>query len=160
MKPGLGTRLRHLLDLLDGDVERLYRESGMDYRPRFTPIVRGLEELGPSTIKKLAAHCGLTHSAVSQTVTEMKRHNLLISSTGADARERVIALAAQAKRVLPRLHAQWQATAAAARDLDRELSSPLSEAIDEAIAALERRPFQGRIRKHLTGKTSAKAVRS
>lgn len=149
MKRGLGTQLRHLLELLDGDVEQLYREAGMNYRPRFTPIVRGLEELGPSTIKKLAEHSGFTHSAVSQTVSEMKQQKLLRSSPGKDARERVITLAPLAMRLMPSLRVQWAATTAAAEELNRELSTALSGLVEEAIAALKRRPFRERIRKHL-----------
>ena len=36
----LGTLLRTLIDALDGDVERAYAQAGLDFRPRFTPVVR------------------------------------------------------------------------------------------------------------------------
>ena len=42
MKPGLGTQLRHLLELLDGAVEEAYALAGMRYRPRYTPVMRAL----------------------------------------------------------------------------------------------------------------------
>ena len=48
---GLGTLLRRLLDLLDGDVQRAYDELGLDYRPRYTPVVVALLDLGPSSIR-------------------------------------------------------------------------------------------------------------
>ena len=44
MKPGLGTQLRHLIELLDGDVAQTYANAGLDYRPRFTPVMRVLQE--------------------------------------------------------------------------------------------------------------------
>jgi len=142
---GLGTRIRHLLDLLDGDLTRVYREAGLDYRPRYTPVIRALRELGPSSIAALAAHAGLTHSAVSQTVAEMKRRRLLRVTRGSDARARKISLSSSAEHLLPQLGALWAATAAAAATLDRELKTSLVAAVEEAIAALERQPFHTRI---------------
>jgi DNA-binding MarR family transcriptional regulator len=147
---GLGTRLRHLLDLLDGDVGAVYRETGLSgYRPRYTPVVRALLEQGPAPITAIAAYSGLTHSAVSQTVAEMRKRKLVTVAKGKDARVRTIALAPACKRLVPALEAQWDATNRAATLLDRELTAPLSVIVDEAIAAIERRPFRQRIRRHL-----------
>jgi DNA-binding MarR family transcriptional regulator len=147
---GLGTRLRHLLALLDGEVEQAYRDNAMPgYRPRYTPVVRALQELGPASIKAIAAHAGISHSAVSQTVAQMRRGGWVAARVAADARERTVTMTAALSQLLPRLEAQWRATAAAARTLDRELTRALSTAVDEAIAALQRRPFGARIRQHL-----------
>jgi DNA-binding MarR family transcriptional regulator len=144
-RSGLGTRIRHLLDLLDGDLTRVYREAGLDYRPRYTPVIRALHELGPSSIATLAAHAGLTHSAVSQTVAEMKRRRLLRVTRGSDARSRKVSLSPSAEHLLPQLGSLWAATAAAAATLDGELKTSLVAAVEEAITALEHRPFRTRI---------------
>jgi len=150
MKPGLGTRLRHLLELLDGDVALVYAESGLsDYRPRYTPVVRALEALGPASIKAIADHARISHSAVSQTVAQMRKAGLLITRTGSDAREREVAMSPSLQDHLPLLHAQWRATNSAAAALDAELSQALTAVIDEAISALERRSFRQRIARHL-----------
>lgn len=143
---GLGTLLRHLIELLDGDVERAYEELGLDYRPRFTPVVRALMESEPRSIRDIAGHCGLTHSAVSQTVAEMKRAGLVsLVWDKADGRARRARLTARCRELLPRLQQQWAATDSAADALDQELSSPLRSAVTEAIAALEKQPFRARI---------------
>jgi DNA-binding MarR family transcriptional regulator len=145
---GLGTLLRHLLELLDGDVERTYAELGLDYRPRFTPVVRALLESEPRSIREIADHSGLTHSAVSQTVAEMKRAGLLsLVKDRADARARQARLAPRCRAMLPRLEQQWSATNSAADGLDEELSNSLRAAVTDAIAALERNPFRQRIEK-------------
>jgi hypothetical protein len=40
--------MRHVLELLDGDVARVYSDLGVpDYRPRYSPVVRALVERGP-----------------------------------------------------------------------------------------------------------------
>ena len=147
---GLGTLLRHLIELLDGDVEQAYRDLGLPYRPRFTPVVRALMESEPRSIRDIADHSGLTHSAVSQTVAEMSRAGLVsLVWDKADGRARLARLTVRCRGMLPRLKRQWDATNSAADGLDQELSGSLREVVTEAIAALERSPFRKRIEKRM-----------
>jgi len=144
-RPTLGTLLRHLIDLLDGAVEQQYVLSGLAYRPRYTPVVRTLDKLGPASIRAIAQHAGLTHSAVSQTVAQMARQGLVRKRPGSDAREQIIALTPAARAMLPALQRHWTKTNAAAHALDDELTMPLSDLLVEAIAALDRSSFARRI---------------
>lgn len=143
--PTLGTLVRHLLNLLDGDLEQIYRDSGLDYRPRYTPVVRALVDRGPSPIRDIALHASITHSAASQTVAQMERKGLLMLEAGTDARERVARLTPKARKLLPKLKAQWAATNAAAEALSTELPHSLQDVLIDAIHALERQPFRERI---------------
>ncbi len=142
----LGTRLRHLLELLDGDVAAVYRDLGLEgFRPRFTPFLRVLAASGPASIRELARAVGVTHSAASQTIAQMTRQGLVVLTPGEDARQRIARLAPAAERILPVLEAEWAATTTAARTLDEELSYPLSRLVDEALDAVQRRPMRQRI---------------
>lgn len=142
---GLGTLLRHLVDLLDGDVEAVYREQGLDCRSRFTPVIRHLESAGPSSIRQIALASGLTHSAISQTIAEMLKKGLVESRPGRDARERIISFTPAGEALLPRLHAIWEAIWAAADDLSEDIGQPLGDVLGRAITAVGRRPFRDRI---------------
>jgi DNA-binding MarR family transcriptional regulator len=143
---GLGTRLRHVLDLLDGDVARVYADLGLaGYRPRFSPVVRALVILGPSPIRDLARAIGVTHSAASQTVSQMSRAGLVRLEPGADARQRIVRLTDRARSLLPVIDAEWAATAAATADLDAELPVPLGEMLTAVLTAVQRRPMRDRI---------------
>ena len=143
---GLGTRLRHALDLMEADVARACADVGLaGYRPRFSPVMRALVDLGPSPIRTLAAAVGVTHSAASQTVAQMTRAGLVTLAKGADARERVVRLTDAGLAALPAIRAEWVATGAAAAQLDRELPYPLSDLVDALLAALDERPFRDRI---------------
>lgn len=144
-KRTLGTVLRHLLALLDDELESIYSADGLDYRPRFTPVVRALQKTGSGSIKQIAAHAGMTHSAVSQTVAQMTRSGWLVMKRGKDGRERIVTATPKLLGALPRLEQRWHATNAAASALDRELSHSLSTLVAEAIAALEKRSFSERI---------------
>ena len=143
---GTGTQLRHVLEILDGDIAKFYADLGIDdYRPRFSPFVRALVALGPSAIRDLARAVSVTHSAASQTVAQMRRCGLVAFEAGDDARQRIVRLTPKAQALVPILDAEWAATAAAATELDAELPFPLSDLLIAVAQALERRPFRQRI---------------
>jgi len=143
----LGTLLRRLVEPLDGAVEEAYEKAGLQYLPRYTPVVRTLLRRGPSTIRAISEHGGLTHSAASQTVAQMTRQGLVKVRAGdADARERIVELTPAAMKMVPELQRCWRATAKAAKSLESDLSSPLAKVLQEAIHALEQRSFAERIR--------------
>ena len=146
MKQGLGTQLRHLIELLDGAVQQAYVDAGLDYRPRYTPVMRALAQQQSATIGQLAELAGITQPAATQTVALMKKEGLLVVAAGGDGRQRVVRLSPQGEAMLPHLQACWKATKRAADSLDAELEFPLSESLEQAIAALGKRPFGDRIR--------------
>jgi len=143
---GLGTLLRHVLEEMDGDVATVLSDLGMPgYRPRFSPVVRALVKLGPVPISDLARAIGVTHSAASQTVAQMAGRGFVALRPGEDARQRVAHLTAKARTLLPKIEAEWAATASAAAELDAELPFPLADLVPAIAEALERRSFRQRI---------------
>ena len=156
MKPGLGTQLRHLLELLDGAVEEAYALAGLRYRPRYTPVMRALIALEPSTIGQIAEAAKITQPAATQTVALMIKEGLLVSESGpVDGRQRLIRLSPRGRAMLPRVRECWKATQMAADSLDASLPRPLSQSLDEAIAALDVESFDNRIAKARTQLPSA-----
>lgn len=144
--PATGTQLRHVLELLDGDLARVYRDRGLaDYRPRFSPLVRALVDDGPASIRAVATAMGVTHSAASQTVAQAARANLVTLEPGEDARQRIVHLTDRARALLPVIEAEWQATTAAQADLDAELPVPLADMVAALLRALDERPFHQRV---------------
>ncbi|MFL6709112.1 MAG: MarR family winged helix-turn-helix transcriptional regulator [Massilia sp.] len=146
MKQGLGTQLRHLIELLDGDVALAYEEAGLAYRPRYTPVMRVLGLHGQAAIGEIASYAGITQPAATQTVALMKKEGLVEVVAGQDSRQRLVTLSAAGKAMLPRLQRCWAATSAAAASLDADVPHPLSATLAQAILALQERPFIERIR--------------
>jgi DNA-binding MarR family transcriptional regulator len=146
---GLGTQIRALLEALDGDVHAVYRSAGLQFRPRFAPVVREIATKGEQTLRSLERKMGVSQAAVSQTISEMKRLGLVETRPGRDARERQVGLSAATRQILPQLIVIWDAAAAAAEQLDRELPYPLGTIVEEALRALQAEPFQARMEKHL-----------
>lgn len=140
-----GTLLRRLIDHLDGAVEQAYVDTDLDYRPRFTPIIRALLNAGPATMRALSDQTGVSHSAVSQTVAQMAVRGWVSMTPGKDARERIVSLTSFAMENLPRLKQAWAATEAASSSLDQDIGQPLAEVLIRALDALERRSFSVRL---------------
>ncbi len=141
----LGTQLRRLVDMLDGDVEAAYRRAGLTFRPRYTPIFRALAREGALCIKDVAGLACVSHSAASQTIAQMVREGLVQIDKGNDGRERLVALTPQALAMVPALERCWAATARAAASLDADLALELEPVLRAAVAALTARPFLDRM---------------
>ena len=148
---GLGTLLRAVIARLDGDVQALYDESNAIFRPRFFPLVQELSAHGSRTVGQLAEAAGVSQPAITQTLSEMSKLQLVEIRRGEDARERRVTLSHAGKRTAEQLAPLWSATREAAADLDRELPHPLSAVLQATLEALDRQPFHNRIRSKLDG---------
>ena len=114
------------------DVAHTLTDLGLtDYRPRFSGVIRVVTADGPSTIRHITRRMNTTHSAGSQTVSEMAARGLVELRTGSDARQRLVHLTDTALTLRPVIDAEWAATAAAVRELGAELSAPLDKIAHE-----------------------------
>jgi MarR family transcriptional regulator, organic hydroperoxide resistance regulator len=148
MKPGLGTQLRHLIELLDGAVEAAYVSAGVETRPRYAPVFRALAEREPSTVGDIATAAGITQPAATQTIALMIKDGLVSTRVAPDdARQRLVRLTKKGRELFPKMQACWAATTLAAEGLDRDAPFSLSEALAGATAALQAEPFEQRIAK-------------
>ena len=135
---------------MDADIARIYAEHGVHgVRPRFSMALIRLHHLGPMTISDLAREVEVTHSAMSQTITVMRRHDLVTTTPGADARTRLVSLTERGRRLVPLLEAEWRATEAAIAELEREIPYPLTRVVADLAEALRRRSFHDRLLRHL-----------
>ncbi len=98
------------------------------------------------TIGDIATAIHVTHSAASQTVSEMVNRELVRLEAGAtDARQRLVELTDRSLTLMPRIQAEWTATSKAIDALGEELSVPLEQIAVELAEALRRRSFRDRI---------------
>ncbi|MGW9554099.1 S41 family peptidase [Nocardiopsis sp. NPDC055551] len=139
--PTLGTNLRRLVTTLDGAVDRAYEADGLAFRAAFTPVTRALLRHLSLSVGGLARETGMTRSATSQTVAQMRRLDLLVPADSEDGRERRVRLSPSCLEQLPAVERRWRLTAEAALELDRELGTDLNGTVSAALDVLERRPF-------------------
>lgn len=143
-------QFRACFDAMAADVAQTLTDLGLsDYRPRFSAVIRVVAADGPCTIRHVTQRMNTTHSAGSQTVSEMAARGLVELRAGSDARQRLVHLTRKAQRLRPVIDAEWAATAAAVRELSTELSAPLDVIARELAEALQRLTFRDRIAAHL-----------
>lgn len=160
MQRGLGTQLRHLIELLDGAVEREYKRESLNYRPRYTPVLRALLARNPLTVTEIAELAGVTQPAATQTIALMVREGLLVSATSPrDTRQKTIDMTHYGRDLLPQLQACWDAVTIAANSLDADLPFSLPMLLDLTIKALARDPFEARIQAARRGQGRPKSKR-
>lgn len=151
--PTRESRLRQLFEVLaemDTAITEAYRTRGQgQVRSRFVlPLVR-LAHLGPMTITELARELDRTHSALSQTISQMRQAELVSSEVGEDGRTRVITLTGRGRDLVPLAEDEWRATEAAIAELEAELPYAASRVAADMAAALARRSFAERLDDHL-----------
>lgn len=147
MKATHGTQLRHLIELLDGAVGAAYEEAGINYRPRYTSVVRALMASEPASIGAIAETAGITQPAATQTIALMVKDGLVSAEAGpTDGRQKLIRFTDKGRDLIPRLQDCWHATRLASDSLEADLPFPLGKVLDRTIKALEAKSFGERIR--------------
>lgn len=142
--------LRQLQEAMEGEIARLYQERGIEgVSPRFSMVLIRLSYAGPLTIRDLADGFDRTHSAMSQTVSALRREGLVETRPGSDARTRLVDLTEQGRELVPFLAAEWRATEDAVAELESEVPYPLTRVVQDLTEALSRRSFKDRIIAHL-----------
>lgn len=142
---GLGELLRHLGELVDRGSEERYRELGLDYRPRYTPVLRALAA-GASTVTEIRNRSHLTQGAVSQTLGLLAEAGILERHDLPDRRKSDLRLTDAGRILLERVEDQWRAIFSAIDALEQEIDYPLRAALGAAVMALERHSFADRLR--------------
>jgi DNA-binding MarR family transcriptional regulator len=147
--------LRLLMQRVDDEIARVYAEmpDAEGLRPSWVLEILRLDSQGPMTIRQLADSVGRTHSALSQKVAAMGRAGLVETRVGRDGRMRQVHLTDRARALVGRMRAEWQATEQALAELEAETPYPLSQAVRDLEAALDRTNFYQRLSRRLAADT-------
>jgi DNA-binding MarR family transcriptional regulator len=142
--PGLGELLRYVNELVDQGAEEHYRAMSLNYRARYTPVLRALNA-GARTVTEITERTRLTQGAISQTVALLDNDGLISRHALDDGRKSAIRLTAAGRTLVGRLERHWTATFAAIASLEDEIGYPLRRALEAAAEALEREGFSARV---------------
>lgn len=145
-----GTRLRRLSEGLDRDVQALYREAGVEFEPRWFPVVTVLAARGPATVGELAEALGVSHAAVSQVRAQLAERGLLCTALDPrDHRRQILGLTDAGFAAIAPLRPLWAAITAATAELTAEVPA-LLPALEALEAALARKGMGARVRERLS----------
>lgn len=159
-KPGLGELLRYVGELVEQGAEEHYRAMNLNYRARYTPVLRALGA-GADTVTDITARTHLTQGAISQTVALLEADGLIQRNAVDDGRKSGIQLTKEGRTLVGKLTGHWDATFKAIARLEDEIGHPLLHALEATATALEREGFSARLtavktRKRKGGKADAK----
>ncbi|MGQ9369517.1 MarR family winged helix-turn-helix transcriptional regulator [Azospirillum sp. ST 5-10] len=145
LKPGLGELLRYVGELVDQGAEAQYRALSLNYRARYTPVLRAISA-GAQTVTDITARTHLTQGAISQTVGLMVADGIVARHGLDDGRKSGVHLTPRGEELLKTLEPHWRLTFAAIDALENEIGYPLLRVLEETARALERQDFAARLR--------------
>ena len=147
--PGLGELLRYVGELVDHGAEEHYRTIGLEYRARYTPVLRVLSA-GAETVTDITARSTITQGAISQSVSLMQKDGILARHQVDDGRKTGLHLTPKGKDLLKRLEPRWVVTFSAIEGLEAEVGHPLLQILIDTARALERQGFGARLQEAST----------
>ncbi|HVI45950.1 MAG TPA: MarR family transcriptional regulator [Chitinophaga sp.] len=147
-----GSRLRRLSEYFLMEVNRVYEQAGISFDASWFPVFYLLSEQQPMPIIDIAEKLEISHSAVSQMVTNLKKKGLLKTTPcPEDGRRQLVAFSKKGEEMLQRIQPIWDAITVAMNDLVAE--SPQSKQVLAAIAqieqAVQQQPLSERITRQL-----------
>lgn len=142
--PGLGELLRYVGELVDHGAEAHYAHMNLNYRARYTPVLRAMQA-GAATVTEITASTHLTQGAISQAVAQMEGDGLICRYRAEDGRKSRLHLTEAGKVLVERLEEHWRATFAAIETLEQEIGHPLRRALQDAASALQQHDFSRRL---------------
>lgn len=142
---GLGTLLRALLAQLEPAVEQAYSDCDPLMRSRYYPVMRTLLMDGRASVGEIAQKVGVSQPAMTQTIGQMVKDDLLDVDLGEDRRARLVTLSERGNEAVARLRPIWSTIAKATGTLAREADIDLVTTLERALAALSEKDFSARI---------------
>lgn len=114
----LGSRLRRVSDRIMASGSDVYRLRELPFNPRWFPVYRVLADHGPLSVGETANALGLTHAAVSQHASALKKRGVVSSCKDErDERRTVLSLSEEGRALLPVLKPVWEDIEEAAQEL-------------------------------------------
>lgn len=134
----LASRLKMLSEKLMADGIRIYRESGLDFEPRWFPVTYYLKDHGPAPLTTIARALGQSHPAIVQVVRIMGKKGLVVRiKDEADSRINRVGLSPKGIQLISQLEPVWNDIHQAARSLINEHAPHFVTDLEKIENALE-----------------------
>jgi len=142
----LASRFRRLAEWLYKDGPRIYRESSVDFEPRWFPLFYLLKDSDAVPVTEAATALGFTHPAINQIAGQMAKRGFLESVRDKkDERKRLLRLTKKGKAAVSSLEPVWADIQAAADEVLTEAGAGFLEAVGRLEDALNRRGMYERV---------------
>jgi len=132
----LGSRLRRLSEGFLAEINRAYKNEGIDFDASWFPVFYLLSKNESLSIKELSEQTEVSHPAASQLITNLKNRKLVTSATCADdGRRQLVQLTDSGRQLLAQILPVWDAILLTMEDVIN--NDPDCKNLIPSIGALE-----------------------
>jgi DNA-binding MarR family transcriptional regulator len=132
-----GSRLKRLGDAFLNDVNKIYRSQNIQFDASWFPVFYILFEKGEVSIKEISDELNVSHSAISQLITNLQQKGLIKSVVSKkDARHKAITFTAKGQKLLMKIQPVWSALQKTMEQLANENTQ--TKKILDALTAMEK----------------------
>lgn len=141
----LSTRLQRLSEQLRKEGALVYKEFGIDFEPKWFPVIFTLHHKNILSVVEIANEIGYTHPSTISLLKELERQQMIISKKDkTDERKRLIELAPKGIELIEKMKPAWEIIFKALEEIaDNE--NHLLKAINEAEEKIAKQSFLQRV---------------
>jgi DNA-binding MarR family transcriptional regulator len=140
----IATRLQRLSEQMRKDGLLIYKAHGIDFEPKWFPVIYTLYFKPVLSVVELANEIGYTHPSTIGLLKELEKLKLIKSGKDkTDERKRLVQLTEKGKELIEQMKPVWQIMIAAATQLI-DTQNNLMKAMDEVEQQMEMQSFYQR----------------
>lgn len=144
-----GSRLRRLSEYFLMEVNKVYEQAGIAFDASWFPVFYILSRQQNIPLIDIAEQLEVSHSAISQLVTNLKKKGLVHTAPCPDdGRRQLVMLSKEGEALLQQVQPVWEAITAAMETLTEEnkQTRQLLDAIWQVESAVQEMPLSDRIK--------------
>lgn len=140
----ISTRLQRLADELRKDGQRIYQAYGIDFEPKWFPVIYTLHHKPLLSVVEISAEIGYSHPSTISLLKELEKLKIIQSKKDKqDERKRLIRLTEKGKILVTQISPVWDVMVAALTALT-DTTNNLMKAIDEVENNMKQQGFYNR----------------
>jgi DNA-binding MarR family transcriptional regulator len=137
----LSTRLQRLSDQLRKDGALVYKEFGIDFEPKWFPVIFTLHHKKTLSVVEIANEIGYTHPSIISLLKELEKQQMIKSKKDkSDERKRLIELAPKGIELVEKMKPVWELISTILGEIS-DNENHLLKAINEAEEKLAGQSF-------------------
>lgn len=142
-----GSRFRRIYEKLQISGDRVYKDSGLDFKSSWFPVYYVLSKAdGPQTIMEITDQIAFSHITVKNIVKELEREGLVkINTNPDDKRSKLVALTTNGLKLLDKLNPLWERISAALKEVLTVGHPEIISILEKIDAELEKKPLYERV---------------
>lgn len=140
----LATRLQRLSDMMRKDGLQIYKDHGIEFEPKWFPVIYTLYHKPLLGVVEIAAEIGYTHPSTISLLKELEKEKLVRSRKDkTDERKRLIQLTEKGQALIEQMKPVWDLMSKAITELT-DTKNNLMQAVIEVEEQLKQKSMAAR----------------